>query len=192
MPKLGQEPIRRAALVKATIAEVGATGSLAVTVSQIAKRAGMSSALAHHYFGGKDQILHAGMREILRAFTEAVRNELARANTPRAKVEGIIRASFDPECFEANSVAAWLNFYVQAQTDPEAQRLLRIYQHRLHSNLVAHLRPISAAPEHHAHVIAALIDGVYLRQALREDAMGGAEAVAVITHTLDILTGAAP
>ena len=48
MPKIGMEPIRRAALVKATIAEIGRAGSLDVTVSQIAKRAGMSSALAHH------------------------------------------------------------------------------------------------------------------------------------------------
>ena len=48
MPKLGMEPIRREALVKATIAEIGAAGSLDVTVSQIARRAGMSSALAHH------------------------------------------------------------------------------------------------------------------------------------------------
>ena len=56
MPKVGMEPIRRAALVKATIAEIGEAGTLDVTVSQIAKRAGMSSGLAHHYFGGKDQI----------------------------------------------------------------------------------------------------------------------------------------
>ena len=46
MPKVGMEPIRKAALVKATIVEIGRAGSLDVTVSQIAKRAGMSSALA--------------------------------------------------------------------------------------------------------------------------------------------------
>ena len=59
MPKVGMEPIRRKALVDATIVEIGRMGSLDVTVSQIAKRAGMSSALAHHYFGGKDQIFLA-------------------------------------------------------------------------------------------------------------------------------------
>ena len=35
MPKLGMEPIRKAALVKATIVEIGRTGSLDVTVSQV-------------------------------------------------------------------------------------------------------------------------------------------------------------
>jgi TetR/AcrR family transcriptional repressor of bet genes len=59
------EPIRREALVKATIAEIGAMGSLDVTVSKIAKRAGMSPALAHHYFGSKDRILLAAMQHIL-------------------------------------------------------------------------------------------------------------------------------
>ena len=38
MPKLGMEPIRRDALVRATIAEVGEVGSLDVTVRKIAER----------------------------------------------------------------------------------------------------------------------------------------------------------
>ena len=50
MPKLGMEPIRKAALVKATIVEIGRVGSLDVTVSQIAQRAGISPALSFHYF----------------------------------------------------------------------------------------------------------------------------------------------
>ncbi|MEO0746592.1 MAG: TetR family transcriptional regulator, partial [Pseudomonadota bacterium] len=72
MPKVGMEPIRRDALVRATIAEIGAAGTLDVTVSQIARRAGMSSALAHHYFGGKDRIFLAAMRHILRGFRAEV------------------------------------------------------------------------------------------------------------------------
>ena len=43
MPKLGMEPIRKAALIKAAIAEIGQAGTLEVTVSQIARRAGVSS-----------------------------------------------------------------------------------------------------------------------------------------------------
>jgi TetR/AcrR family transcriptional repressor of bet genes len=48
MPKIGQEPLRRAALMEAAVAEIGEAGTLDVTVGQIARRAGMSSALAHH------------------------------------------------------------------------------------------------------------------------------------------------
>ena len=191
MPRIGQEPIRRAALVQATIAEIGAIGSLSVTVGNIAKRAGMSSALAHHYFGGKDQMLHAGMRGLLREFGAQTRHHLARAHTPRARVEAIIRASFDRACFERQTIAAWLNFYVLAQTDPEAQRLLRVYQRRLSSNLVHALRPLSDQPTRHAETIAALIDGVYIRQALKDGALGGVQATNLVLNALDTMIGTA-
>ena len=42
------EPKRREALIEATIAEVGAVGLVEVTVGRIAKRAGVSVALAFH------------------------------------------------------------------------------------------------------------------------------------------------
>ena len=92
MPKVGMEPIRRAALVEATIAAIGEAGSLDVTVSQIAKRAGMSSALAHHYFGGKDQIFMAAMQQILRDYSVEGRKELSKTTRHDQRAEAIIRA----------------------------------------------------------------------------------------------------
>ena len=41
MPKIGAEAARRKAMVEAVIVEIGEAGSLDVTVSQIARRAGM-------------------------------------------------------------------------------------------------------------------------------------------------------
>lgn len=167
MPKLGMEPIRRAALVEATIHEIGAQGSLDVTVGAIAKRAGMSSALAHHYFGGKEQIFLAAMRHTLTVYGAEVRGALAMAKTPQERVEAIVRASFSNSNFRPDVIAAWLNFYVLAQTVPDATRLLKIYQARLRSNLVFALRPlIGERAGELASNIAALIDGVYLRQSL--------------------------
>jgi TetR/AcrR family transcriptional repressor of bet genes len=62
------EILRREELVQATIHEIGAAGSLDVTVGQIAKRAGVSPALAFHYFGGKDRLFLAAMRAILSVY----------------------------------------------------------------------------------------------------------------------------
>jgi TetR/AcrR family transcriptional repressor of bet genes len=166
MPKVGMEPIRRTALVEATIAEIGARGSLDVTVGQIAKRAGMSTALAHHYFGGKDQIFIAAMQQILRDFGNEVRRALRSARTPHARAAALIEASFAPSCFAPATISAWMTLYASAQTNPETLRLLRLYQARLQSNLIHALRPISAEPKAHAALIAALIDGLYLRAAL--------------------------
>lgn len=166
MPKLGMEPIRRSALVHATIAEIGAAGHLDVTVGQIAKRAGMSTALAHHYFGGKDQIFLAAMRHILREFGAEVLQSLADVKTPYARAAAIIQSCFAPSCFDPATISAWMTLYARAQTHPETKRLLTLYQWRLHSNLTYALRPLSAQPEQDAQTLAALIDGLYLRAAL--------------------------
>ncbi len=48
MPRVGMEPIRRKALIEAAIETIGAQGNLDVTMSQIARSAGVSPALAHH------------------------------------------------------------------------------------------------------------------------------------------------
>ncbi|MEX0327887.1 MAG: transcriptional regulator BetI [Ruegeria sp.] len=165
MPKLGMEPIRRDAIVKATIAELGVKKSLDVTVSQIAKRAGMSSALAHHYFGGKDQIFLAAMRQILTDFGAEARQQLRSAG-PNERPRAIIRACFAPSCFTPDVIAAWMTFYVLAQTNEDALRLWRIYQARIRSNLVDALRPLISDPVEAAEDMIALIDGLYIRAAL--------------------------
>lgn len=186
MPKLGMEPIRKAALVKATITEIGRAGSLDVTVSQIAKRAGMSSALAHHYFGSKEQIFLAAMRHILTLYSAEVRGALAAAEGPKGRVQAIVRASFATSSFRREVVGAWLNFYVLAQTLPEARRLLGVYQRRLQSNLVHSLRPlVGLRAEAVARALGAMIDGVYIREALKAGAPDSTGAAGIVLDCLE-------
>ncbi|WP_374634173.1 transcriptional regulator BetI [Paracoccus sp. (in: a-proteobacteria)] len=174
MPKLGAEPIRKAALINAAIATVGRKGSLDVTVAQIAREAGMSSALAHHYFGSKERIFLAAMRHILTQYGLASRAALRNAAAdPRARLFALIGASFGGTNFERETAAAWLNFYALALIDPEAARLLRVYHSRLRSNLTLCLRPlIGADAGRTALTLGALIDGLYLRGVLSSDLDG--------------------
>lgn len=186
MPKLGMEPIRRSALVKATIDEIAETGSLDVTVARIARRAGMSAALAHHYFGAKDQMLLAAMRHILRLYGNEVTGRLAHAGSPRARLEGVIAAGFAAANFRPEIIAAWLNFYVLARSSPPAARLVRVYQARLRANLAHDLRPlIGARAPAVADRLAALIDGLYLRETLGTEAPDGAAATVHVLAALD-------
>ena len=193
MPKLGMEPIRKAALVNATIAEIGRAGSLDVTVGQIAKRAGMSPALAHHYFGGKEAMFLAAMRHVLTLYGAEVRGALAMAAGPEARLAAIVRASFTAANFRREVVGAWLNFYVLAQTVPEARRLLSVYQRRMRSNLMHDLRPlVGARADRVAQALGALIDGVYLRHVLGPETPDRGEAVALVLDHLacDLARGA--
>ena len=169
MPKVGMEPVRREAMIRATIQAIGEAGSLDVTVSQIAKRAGMSSALAHHYFGSKDQIFLAAMRHILRQFGQQVTLRLRNLDDPETRIRAIIAASFSEGQFDKEVVSAWLTFYVRAMHSEEVARLLLVYARRLKSNLMHDLRQLftEVEAEQVAQGLASMIDGFYIRHALQ-------------------------
>ncbi|MCW2310142.1 transcriptional regulator BetI [Rhodobium gokarnense] len=197
MPKVGMEPIRRKELIAAAIDEIHAHGSLDVTVGQIARRAGVSSGLAHHYFGNKDGLLVATMRYLLKGLSRRVAERLRDADDPRARLSGVIAGNFTPEQFRPEVISAWLAFYVHAQASDEAHQLLRIYAHRLNSNLLdayARLLPRADAAVA-AEGTAAMIDGVWLRRALREGPADAASAAALVEDYVEtrlIAAGAPP
>lgn len=188
MPKVGMEPLRRRALIDAAIGAIGARGSLDVTMSEIAGRAGVSSALAHHYFGAKDDLLHATMRHLLAELGEDARAALAQAKTPRARIRAVIAVNFSPTQFRADTIAAWLAFYVAAQHAQPMRRLLAIYARRLHSNLVHDLSLLvpRADARKIAEGIAAMIDGLYIRRALKQGEPDPASAIALVENHLEI------
>lgn len=170
MPKIGMEQVRRRALIDAAISAIGNRGTLDVTMSEIAGRAGVSPALAHHYFGGKDDLLVATMRQLLTDLGTDMVAALGRAATPRERISTVVRVNFSVGQFSPETVHAWLAFYVEAQRSVQLRRLLRIYSRRLYSNLMSGLSPLfpRAEAERMAEAIAAMIDGLYIRRALRD------------------------
>ena len=188
MPKIGAEAVRRKAMIEAAIVEIGEAGSLDVTVSQIARRAGMSPALAHHYFGSKDQMFLAAMRHILKLYGDSVRQRMRGLRTPVERLHAIIDASFAPDQFQPEVVASWLTFYVRALQSEEASRLLHVYARRLHSNLLFNLRQVFDAPtaQSVAQGMAALIDGFYIRHALQDFAPAQSEVRALVMDYLEL------
>lgn len=187
MPKIGMEPLRRKALIDAAILAIGERGSLNVTMSDIASRAGVSSALAHHYFGAKDDLLQATMRHLLRELGRETGTALAAAKGARGRVCAIIAINFSAAQFQPETVAAWLAFYVEAQRSPPMRRLLRVYARRLHSNLMSGLRNLlpDLEAQRTAEGIAALIDGLYIRRALKDGAPDAASAIALVEDYLE-------
>lgn len=188
MPKIGAEAVRRKAMVEAAIVEIGEAGSLDVTVSQIARRAGMSPALAHHYFGSKDQMFLATMRYILKVYGESVRQRMVGASSPIERLHAIIDVSFAPDQFAREIVAAWLTFYVRALQSEPASRLLQLYARRLHSNLVFNLRQLVDGEQAQAIAqgLAAMIDGFYIRHALQDFAPSRDVVRAMVIDYLDL------
>lgn len=164
------EPVRRRALIDAAVSAIGDRGSLDVTMAEIASRAGVSSALAHHYFGNKGDLLQATMRHLLADLGQDTVEALRWCDTPRARISAVIAVNFSVGQFRQEIVHAWLAFYLEAQKSAPLRRLLRVYARRLHSNLMSGLVPLlpRAEAERVAEGISALIDGLYIRRALKD------------------------
>jgi TetR/AcrR family transcriptional regulator, transcriptional repressor of bet genes len=182
MPKLGMEPVRRRALITAAIEAIHDRGMSGLTMGDIARRAGVSSALAHHYFGSKDDLLLATMRHLLDDLGAEFRRRLSGTTDPLARVSAIIEGNFAPQQFRPAVISAWLAFYLQSQHDPEAERLLKVYLRRLESNLVHALDEMlpPAVARDTARGAAAMIDGLWLRAALPAGGVSSAEATRLV------------
>ncbi|MBW3098605.1 choline-binding transcriptional repressor BetI [Pseudohoeflea coraliihabitans] len=162
------EIARRKALTGAVITTVGRRGSLDVTMAEIAAEAGVSPALAHHYFGSKQMLVAAAVRSMLAELKADAVAALQKAATPRERLSAILTVSFSDKQFSRQTVAAWLAFYVEAQRSSPLSRLLKLYGRRLHSNLMSGLAPLTGRTEAQriAEAAAAMIDGLYIRKAL--------------------------
>ncbi|MCM2476565.1 transcriptional regulator BetI [Rhizobium sp. CG5] len=182
MPKVGMEPVRRKALVDAALRAIGHHGSLSVTMSDIAREAGVSAALAHHYFGSKEQLLIETIRSLLQQLRADAVTALRTATTPAERLSAVIRVSFQSDQFAADTIAAWLAFYVEAQRSDLVRRLLVIYARRLRSNLLADLKTLCPADDagRIAEGAAAMIDGLYIRQSLRSAPLSIEASVALV------------
>ncbi len=162
------EDQRRRQLIDVTIDSLADLGYVGSTLAQIAHRAGVSPGLVAHYFGDKDGLLEATFRTLARRIAEQVRARFRLAGTPRGRVQAIIDANLGPEEFDQRTGRAWLAFWGQVPHEPGLERVQRAYQRRMLSNLRHALDRLLPFDEAHtlASMIAAMIDGVWLRAAL--------------------------
>jgi betaine-aldehyde dehydrogenase len=170
VPRDELEEARRAQLIEVTVDSLAEVGYVGTTLAQIARRAEVSPGLVAHYFGDKDGLLEAAFRTLARNLAARMRARLALAGTPRGRVQAVIDTNLAPEEFDKRSGTAWLAFWGQVLHVRGLKRVQTAYQRRMLSNLRNDLRPLIPAAEARtlAGMIAAMIDGVWLRAALSE------------------------
>lgn len=188
MPKVGMKPIRQAQLIEATIASVERFGLHGTTVSSISKIAGVSTGVISHYFGGKQELLEATVRFLLQSLQDELFAQLNSeiGNDPLTRLDAIIDANFSQFQIDESSAKTWMAFWAQSMHQPEFARLQRVNERRLHSNLKYSLRALlpEEMVDDAAKSIAALIDGLWLRGALSEEAIDGQHAAALCKRFL--------
>ncbi len=162
------EDTRRRQLIEVTIDSLAELGYVGTTLAQIAARAGVSPGLVAHYFGDKDGLLDAAFRALARRVGNHVRARLRQVSTPRGRIQAVIDANLAPEEFDQRTGTAWLAFWGQVLQVKTLKRVQSVYQQRTLSNLRGALKQLVPPDEAQrlATMIAAMIDGVWLRAAL--------------------------
>lgn len=185
MPKVGMEPIRRKQLIDATLFSIEHYGLEDTTIARIAKKAGVSSGIISHYFGGKDGLIEATMREVLTELQAAVahrRTSVAPEDT-EGNIRAIIEGNFDRSQLSETAIKTWLAFWVSSMHHPQLKRLQAVNDRRLYSNLshqFSRRLPLAQARDA-ARGLAALIDGLWLRGALMPERFDIDAAVRIAT-----------
>jgi betaine-aldehyde dehydrogenase len=186
---------RRHQLIEMTIDSLAQCGFVGSTLAEITERAGVKPGLVAHYFGDKEGLLEATFRTLTRNLRLRMRDRLGQATGPRARVQAVIDANLDPKEFDQRTGAAWLAFWGQVPHSPSLSRVQSVYQRRMLSNLRGALKALlpTAEAARLAAMIAAMIDGVWLRAALsnwQEADSGGARAM--LTAFVDSRLAMAP
>ncbi|MGH8326981.1 MAG: choline-binding transcriptional repressor BetI, partial [Steroidobacteraceae bacterium] len=189
------EEARRQQLIEVTIDSLAEVGYVGSTLAQIAQRAGVSPGLVAHYFDDKDGLLEATFRALARGIGDRMRERLRRARTPRGRVQAVIDTNLAPEEFDQRTGTAWLAFWGQVLHVKGLKRVQTVYQRRMLSNLGHALRRLVPPDEARrlAAMIAAMIDGVWLRAALsRWQEADSESARAMLTDFVDSRLQKAP
>ncbi|WP_404710063.1 betaine-aldehyde dehydrogenase [Sphingomonas sp. MMS24-J13] len=155
-------------LVEVTIDSLAEMGFVGTTLAQVAGRADVSPGLVAHYFGDKDGLLEAAFRSLAMRVGINLLVRLAETEDARGRLQAVIDANLGPQEFDHRTAKVWLAFWGQVLQAPRLRRIQQVYQRRMLSNLRHALRRLVPASEvvPLAAMIAAMIDGVWLRGAL--------------------------
>lgn len=159
--------IRHEELIAATITALHEKGYAAVTMADIAAKAGSSVASISYYFGSKERLLEATMRHLLTQLRDAMRDGYREAKTPRERLLAVVEANFDDRLFTAAQCNVWIQFWANAPYSDRLARLHRINQSRVTSHFRAELRALlpEGRRETARAVLQAYMDGVWLAAA---------------------------
>lgn len=188
MPKVGMPEIRKPQLINATMEAIEAVGLNKASVAMISSYAGVSPAIINHYFGGKEELLEATMRSVLRDLSTAVQRQLAEVSPDDVvgRIVAIVEGNFDSKQIDPKVAKTWLTFWSYGMHKPTLHRLQRVNEKRLLSHLRLELKKVLCTKDANfiAQGIASLIDGVWLRGALSPEGVDKDLALSLITDYL--------
>ena len=187
------EKIRRRDLIEAAYQTFLEHGFNGMTVVRIGERAGMSHGIVNYYFKSKDQLVSAVVRKANFLIMQNTALRLRGAKSPRERVSAVIAANFAAELFTREIARAWVSYYAALGRQGDLDRMQRVVDARLSSNLMHALTQMvdRTHARRVANYIAVLIDGHWLRHAKSDDAVDAAAAIRQIEEFVESQLSAA-
>ncbi len=125
MPKLGMEPIRRAAVIKAAQECIAEKGCENTTMIDIAKKAGCSTGTVNHYFSNKEDVLVTALRAASWAVGRRMRRVIQETANPWRRLDRIIAISLPDSPEDRREWQISLQLWVQSISNEKLSQLNR-------------------------------------------------------------------
>jgi TetR/AcrR family transcriptional regulator, transcriptional repressor of bet genes len=192
---------RRRALVLATIECLKRYGHEGLSVRTISAAAGVSAGLINHHFPNKHELVAAAYRYFNNELVGAILAAVAHAaDSPRARLQGFLNASFSPPNLDADVLAVWVVFWGLYRHS----RLIQRVHHETYEDYVRLVRSVLADLMKEAGTkgarasradlrlaaigLTALVDGLWLEWCLEPGTFRPADAIALCEAWVDSLT----
>lgn len=186
--------VRRAELITATLESLAESGAGAVSVRDVARRAGVSPGLLRHHFGGFPNLLAEAYGQVAGRVDAALDAAvLAAGDDPARRMDAFLEASFSEAIVNRDLLSAWLGFWGLVRTDPAIAAKHRetyvAYRRRLEGLLdgLAQAHGRSLDPRLTAIGLSALLDGLWLELCLDPAAFTRAEAIGIARAWVEAL-----
>jgi AcrR family transcriptional regulator len=143
-------PVRRQALIDATIECLKRYGHEGLSIRTISAQAGVSVGLINHHFPNKNELVAAAYRHINAELILLMQAAVARAGkSPQARMRAFLEAWFSAPSLDADALAVWVVFWGLYRHSRLIQRVHReTYQDyvNLLRGLLAELLPGARVP----------------------------------------------
>lgn len=168
-PRKAARDVRRTQLIDATIAVLAKKGYAALTLADVAKKAGLSSGIVSFHFNSKDGLLEAVLTALAAEYHHhwAERSQAA-GPSPSARLKSMLLADFDTSVFTPDKLAAWIAFWGEAQGRPVHDEICALYDIERRRVLESLCRQLIAEggyeidPDLTVSTLQALCDGLWL------------------------------
>ncbi len=128
LPRTQSRDARRTQLIEATIATLSDRGFSRTTLTEVARRAGLSHGLVLFHFQSKDNLLSETLDYLSEEYRTNWQAALAEAGpAPEAQLAAIVKADFSPTVCTPDRLSSWCAFWGESQSRP-------LYQARCGAN----------------------------------------------------------